>query len=871
MWDEIAETYERALEFPPHERDAWLDAVCAGRAEVKREVAAMLRADQPLEIEHRLLGHLEGTRLGNYRIVKPLGQGGMGEVYLGAREDFDQLVAIKILRVHVPDAAARFRRERRILAHLTHPAVVPLLDSGVAPDGRPFLVLQYVDGLPITRYCDEKQLDVTARLRLFVDVCRAVQYAHGRLIIHRDLKPSNILVTPEGEARLLDFGIAKVIASDEETPTETPTELTRMDAPMTPERAAPEQLRGEMPSTATDVWALGVLLYELLTGRLPFDVAGRSRSEIERAVTASEPRRLRLGDIDTVVGVALRREPEQRYASAGQLADDVERVLGGQPILARPHSLGYRIRRFVGRNRAASIASSLAVLALIVFTAATFVQSREVARERDRAAAEEVKANAVVDLLVEILGGADPTSGGTPTIRVEDLLARGEQRARELDDQPAVQARLWHVLGKIQTERSNFTKAHELLTLAAAGPDQARVAEAVVDLADVEGRMGRRDEAKALLAKHIALLERDPAADKATYAALVSKLALVTGGAEGEKLAERALALRRALKPAKPVMVADSLNDLGTLAGNRGAYGEAAARYREALALLLPALGPDHSYVRTVKGNLALITTDHEEQIELFHDVIATQERRLGTWSEQVAIAYNNLGTALARRGDYDGSLRAFDEAMKRLRRVHGADHRQSLSTRGSIAAVLDLTGRTPEAIAELRRIRAAMAGAGADATWQQLMHVQYAVAMMRDGAAMYGTREERLGEAERWLRIALAELQRQGAADNLRGLRTRLGLALLLLARGDAVAAEQELRATIARCAPLAPPNDVRIAEAQVLLGRVLAAEGRKAEAHALLGEHLPPFAKSGVAHPEDVAAARRALQETRMSGTAP
>ena len=866
MWEEIAETFERALEVPPSDRDAWLAAACAGRDDVRREVAAMLAAHEPLEIESRFVldpnqKFDEGTRLGNYRVLRWLGDGGMGEVYLGAREDFEQFVAIKVLRVHVPDAAARFRRERRILANLTHPAVVPLLDSGIAPDGRPYIVLQFVDGVPITTYCDEKKLDRDARLRLFVDVCRAVQYAHGRLIIHRDLKPSNILVTAEGEARLLDFGIAKALAAGEDEE----TQLTRREAPMTPERAAPEQLRGEVPSTATDVWALGVLLYELLTGRLPFDVCGRSRSEIERAITAgTEPARLGLGDIDTVVSVALRREPEQRYASAGQLADDVERVLAGQPILAKPHSLGYRIRRFVGRNRAAVVASALTVTALVAFSIAMFLQSRELERERDRAAAEQVKANAVVDLLVEILGGADPAekSGQTRTIRVEELLARGEKRAKELAGQPEVQARLWHVLGKIQAARSDFAKAHELLSLAAAHSKKDRVAEVVVDLADLEWHMGRHEDAKVRLRREMARFEDDPASDKAMYASLIAKLALVTGGADGEQLVHRALAIRRELEPPQPVALADSLSDAAMFAGNRGEIDEAVKLWRESLALLTPVLDPGHPFIRSVKGNLAIVSKDADEQVRLFSEVIRTHEQQVGTWSEPVAIAYNNLGVALATRGDHERALEALNQALTRWKRVVGPEHRQSHNTRGSIVAVLDLLGRRDEAIAEMRSLREAIGRASNDPIWMQVIHTQYALLMLRSGD---------LDEAERWYGSSLAELRRFGVYDTLRALRSRVGYAQLLLAKGNLAAAEAELRAVVARYAALVPANDPRKAEAEVFLGRVLLARGKREEARVVLERGIGPFETWGLAHRDNVDAARRALAEARMSGTAP
>ncbi len=835
MWDEIAEAFDHALDLPPAQREAWLADHPSAR--VRIEVAAMLREEEPLELEQQLLpiGALEeGTRIGSYRVRSWLGQGGMGEVYLAAREaDFEQIVAIKILRVPYGgrDAAARFRRERRILAHLNHPAVVPLLDSGVTADGRPYLVLQYVDGLPITRYCEEKKLSVDARLRLFVDVCRAVQYAHGRLIVHRDLKPANILVTPEGEPRLLDFGIAKVIASDSEE-----TELThRQGVPMTPERAAPEQLRGELPSTATDVWALGVLLYELLTGRLPFAVTGRSRVEIERAVTA-EPERLRLrqrADLDTVVAVALRRESDQRYASAGQLADDVERVLAGQPILARPHGLAYRLRRFIGRNRGTVTASALALVSLVAFTVTTLLQAQQVRDERDRA-------NAVVELLVEVLGGAAPTEGARgATLDVEQLLARGEKRARELGAQPEIQARLWHVLGKIQLERSKLAKAKELLLLAlnrqariqSAGDEHA--IEMALDVARAEAKLGERKAAESRLRK----LVLQPMNDE-LQARSLHQLGEVIHGDEGQRFLERALALRRAL--GKPVPVADSLSELGAIALERRAVAEAERLWREALALAVPVLGADHPHVLSLQGNLALVVSDPREQAEIFRGLVLSHEKRFGRNSAEAAIAWNNLGCALAHHGDLDGALPALRASVERWTIIAGRDHPQTLNTRRSIARILEVRGRYEESLRELNAVIAALGIRGTEPRFHAHVRAQAAAVLLRLG---------RVDAAARLIDTSFADP------------RIRLVHGAMLLARGRAVDAEALIRPAAAQLGREYPPGDPRIAAAHVALAKAVLAQGRVAEGRALLTKHLHAFAADGTAHPDDIAAARREL----------
>jgi eukaryotic-like serine/threonine-protein kinase len=899
-WDELAAIFTGALEVPPADRDAWLERACAGRAALRDEVAAMLLADADgarLAIEEQLLSDAdptfaEGTDLGGHRILRWLGRGGMGDVYLGVRpgEASEDLVAIKVLRrgISGAGAAARFGRERRILANLAHPAIVPLLGNGVTPDGRPYLVLQYVDGAPITAYCDSLRLPIDARLRLFIAVCRAVQYAHVRLIVHRDLKPSNILVTKDGEARLLDFGIAKALSPDEEE-----TDLTHQDgAPMTPERAAPEQLRGEVPSTATDVWALGVLLQELLTGRLPFAVAGRSRADIERAVSgqdavaastairllhSSDPAaargiaasratsvdRLRgalRGDLDTVIAAALRREPERRYASAGHFADDVERFLGGQPVLARPHGVGYRLRRFIGRNPAAVAATAVAIVLLAAFSVSTALQSAEVKRQRDRAAAEEMKANAVVDLLTEVLGGADPTAGASgPTIDIAELLARGEKRAGELEAQPAVQARLWHVLGKIQHERSGFAKARTLLTQAYAkqveleGPDDARAQEIAIDLARTDRTLGFRSAAETRLRALLVRLDRQPPPRPALLAAALDELSNVASVREKERLIERSLELRRAIVPADSNAIAESLNSLGILAAERGARDPAIRHYRESLAILHGSVGASHPYALAVQSNLAAVVAEPAEQETIYRSLIAAHTKRVGDRSAPVAMAWNNLGTALARQGKLDAALAAYSRSRDLWAHLGGADHPMALNPRRSIAVVLELKGRPEESLSELRAILDAAARRGAEPVTIASLHAQA-------GGVLFHL--DRLAEARRELQPAVDELRRLEPVGGPHRTSAELGLGLLLLAEGRSSEARSELASVVAARQKNLPAGDPYLAEANVALGRALIADGRSAEGRQLIARNLEPLSRHGLAHPHDVEAARRAME---------
>jgi hypothetical protein len=427
-----------ALAVPPPERAAWVRGTCGGEPEVLAEVLSLLEFAEgtdhylaalaagvgaPYGAERQPQGPgSEGERIGRYHLVREIGRGGMGAVYLAERVDgeFEQRVAIKLLRrgLDTDDILARFRVERQILASLTHPHIARLLDGGATEDGRPYLVMELVQGEPITEYCDANRLTVRERLRLFVQVARAVEHAHGKLIAHRDIKPSNILVTEDGTPKLLDFGIARLLddtySGDKSPHTRTGLRL------MTPEYASPEQVRGEPVTTASDAYQLGMLLYQLLAGRRPYDLRGLTAQEIERIVAEqdrpsassmlstsptpvdhgdagpqeiarlrrTEVRGLRArlrGDLDTILLKSVHPDQERRYGSAGDLADDIERHLDGLPILARVPSIRYRAGKFVRRHRTAAALVAVVVIAAATAGAWEARHTSQVRADRDRA------------------------------------------------------------------------------------------------------------------------------------------------------------------------------------------------------------------------------------------------------------------------------------------------------------------------------------------------------------------------------------------------------------------------------------------------------------------------------------------------------
>jgi eukaryotic-like serine/threonine-protein kinase len=390
-WERVKERFAAALELPASERDAFLLAEADAEivAEVRTMLAAHARADGFLETPPGLAPpDLRGRRLGPYRIVATAGEGGMGTVYRAVRDDdvFQRTVAVKVVRGGGRELQRRFAEERRILGRLSHPNIAAIVDGGETDDGAAYLVMEFVDGVPIDVYCREQRLDLRARLELFRVVCRAVAYAHQNLIVHRDLKPSNILVTASGEPRLVDFGIAKLLSTE---PTPTLSALPMM----TPAYASPEQVRGEPVTTATDVYSLGLVLYELLTEIRVQPSESPSLEEVVRQVCETEPlppslaakRPALAGDLDTIVLEALRKEPRRRYPSVDALAEDVRRHLVGLPVSARPDSFGYRAGKFVGRHRGAVIAVALVVVALVGGGIATLRQAHIAEVERARA------------------------------------------------------------------------------------------------------------------------------------------------------------------------------------------------------------------------------------------------------------------------------------------------------------------------------------------------------------------------------------------------------------------------------------------------------------------------------------------------------
>ncbi len=753
-----------------------------------------------------------GARVGPWRLLRFLARGGMGEVYLAERADgaFEQQVAVKLLRPGIgsADLVERFRLEQNLLARLEHPAVAPLLDAGTADDGRPYLALRYVDGRAITAFCAETGASPRRRAELFVELCRAVQFAHTNLVVHRDLKPSNILVSDDGRVHLLDFGVAKLLSlRDDGTQPTRSLEL----APMTPQRAAPEQHRGEPVTTATDVWALGILLHELLTGRLP-EAAGAGAVRALRPDPGLNP------DLSSVIGRALASAPERRYGSAGELADDVERWLRGEPVRARPDSFGYRAQRFLARHRLAAGASAAAFVALALLTLISIARSREAAQERETAALSAARSEAVVDLVVDLFGGLDPIAGANvDTVRVSDLMALGVAKAAKLGDQREVQARLRHVLGRVQLERGAWAPALLLLKqardaeLARVPPGDLGLVPLLLDYARALHSTGDRAGGRAEAAAALVRVESAAAPPAKLLASALATAGELEGGEHGEVLVQRALALARAMPGDNRLEIAADLTSLAWFRRMGGKAAEARELFAQALAIVRAERGETHPHTLGLRSNLASMLADPAERVREHGEILALRRAKLGDHHYMVANSWSALGSAYSDLGKLADAEEAFAHAHAIWVETDGPGTPMALAALRNLARTRERAGKT----------------AAAETSWRSLA----------------------------------GDLQAAHASPRtLAGY--RIDLALHDLGMHRPAAAEAEAATALTLLAAAEEPAPMVLARAQAARGRALVALGRKAEGRPLLEAALASLEKSPPDNPDELAATRRALE---------
>jgi serine/threonine-protein kinase len=796
----IDAVFDAALELVPADRAAFLDGVCAGDVALRTEVDSLLAS---VDTSESLIGEhvadfaasmiaempaddpaLEaGTVLGAWRIVREVGRGGMGSVYLAERADgaFDLQVAVKVVKRGMDSAEVlrRFREERRILASLDHPNVARLLDGGAASDGRPYLVMEYVEGEPIDRWCESRQLDVRQRVVLFRSVCEAVHEAHRRLVVHRDIKPTNVLITATGTPKLLDFGIAKLLDDDDASATVTTARL------LTPAYAAPEQIAGDQITTATDVFSLGVLLHELLTGERP--AATRARRPLNR-------------DLEVIGARAMATDPARRYGSALQLAEDLDRWLNGRPVLARPDSLTYRASRFVRRNRLSVAAAAVAVIMLLGFSVAMAAAQRRTAEALARVQTERDTAEQVASLLEGLFSAGNPTATRQErldTFRVAALLDRSTQRVRDdLADQPAVQARLLRSLGDAYRGMGLYAAAdpllHDAVTVHRTVPDSLALANALNSVGLLELERGRSAEAEPWLAEAVSIQRRQPDADRAALVNMLSNLAATHQ--------------------------------------NRNDIPGALALYDEAEQVINSAAVPDTGQLTIIlngRAHLAQRAGDFEGAAAVAERILAIDRARLGPEHPRVAIGLANVALMKQRLGDLEHADSIQTEAVEMLRRTLGADHVMYFHALSALANVRAQRGLPNEARPLFEQAIEAIRRSTGPSTDLGITLSQYADLLSDQGD---------LAEAETMIREAVSIERNQNGDDH-----PDVGILTTQLARvrcrgGDTDGATQLFDDALNILERALPPTHGRVIDARRSLGRCLSDAGRFADAEGVL-----------------------------------
>lgn len=699
-WTQIQDIFHGAADLPPSDRRAYLDKACSGDDALRTEVEALLsedaRGSSLLDHEVGLVAHdvLEDSGsqsipfrdIGPYRIERLLGEGGMGVVYLAERTDLRSLVAIKILRDAwvSPARRERFLSEQRTLAQLNHPSIARLYDADTLPDGTPFFVMEYVEGISLVEYCEKAGSTLQDRLRLFRAVCEAVQYAHSQTVIHRDLKPSNILVKKDGSVRLLDFGIAKQIEN-----LNAPAEQTRTGPwLMTPAYAAPEQFRGERVGIQSDVYSLGVVLYELLVGRLPFDLSRQTPAEIEITIaeqppakpsaaaaqsTESQAPRTRSlsaskaswADLDVLCLTAMHKDPQRRYSSVEALIRDIDRYLDRKPLEAHPDTLPYKFGKFVRRNRSAVTAAILVSAAMLGLTVFYTVR---LAKARNAALAETARTQRIERFMQNLFQGGENDTGPADDLRVVTLLDRGVQEAKTLDTDPPVQAELYATLGNIYDQLGKFDSADSLLNLALDkrksiyGADSAPVAESLVALG-----LLRNDEAQF---------------------------------AEAEQLVRDGLAMSKRHLPPNHPQVAQATSSLGRVLVSRGQYADAIPNLEEALRIQSAPGGvpADRLATMTELANAQFYLGRYAESYSLNQSALELDRQLFGERHPNVAEDLINLGAIEFEWGRYAEAEKYDRQALEIIQAWFGKDHPESASLMTILGRVLVTEGKLNEA-----------------------------------------------------------------------------------------------------------------------------------------------------------------------------
>lgn len=742
----VEELFQEACDLPPEQRQAYCDTACE---QIRAELPSLLAAhvvdgsliDRPpdglfagLDLKNISLAEdfRPGAQIGVYRIERMLAEGGMGRVYKASRADgqYRQSVALKV--VSFTPSVDRFLLERQILADLNHPNIARLLDGGITNSGNPYIVMEYVDGEPIDAYCQSRRLGIRERLRLFLDVCGAVEYAHRNRIAHRDLKPSNILVTNKGVVKLLDFGIAKLLQRDDSEPgTRTVTGL-RM---MTPEYASPEQFRGGNVNALSDVYSLGVLLYKLLTGRSPYDLTGRTPGEQERIVCEMPPAkpsavvgdgaaagfdlgakgRLRgalPGDLDNIVLMALRKEPERRYLSVEALREDIQRYLTGDAVVATPVTLAYRTAKFVKRHQIFVIAASLLLISLAGGVVATWQQKLKT--DNQAAIAQAVNDFLRNDLLAQASAStqASPSTKPDPDLKVRTALDRAASRiVGKFDRQPDVEAAIRDTIGQTYRDLGQYSEARKHLQRAldlyrrVLGPENPETLKTMSRLGATVWLQGKYPESEALLNQTLQIQRRVLGPEHpdtlASMNALANSYSAQGNHAQAEALHSQTLEIKRRVQGQEHPETLASMNNLAIDYDSQGKYAQAEALFNQSLEIKRRVLGPAHPDTLKSMNNLAYVYRmegKYAQAEALFNETVEIKRRTLGPEHPNTLLSINNLSATYYLQGKYAQAEALFNQTLEIKRRVLDPEHPDRLVSMSNVASACYQQGKYAQA-----------------------------------------------------------------------------------------------------------------------------------------------------------------------------
>lgn len=716
-WQEISPYLDQVLALTEEERRPWLEALRIEKPEIWALLQQLLQSHRSAEAEHFLEqqpplpseASAAGQTVGTYTLLSPLGQGGMGTVWLAERSDgrFERRVAIKFLRFSVAAGGTeRFKREGRILGQLAHPHIAELVDAGVAEKGEPYLVLEHVEGSPIDEHCDDRRLDIDARIRLFLDAASAVSHAHASLIVHRDLKPSNVLVRNDGEVKLLDFGIAKLLGKESGQAEATLLTLEG-GAALTPHYAAPEQVTGAAVTTATDVYAMGALLYLLLAGQHPAGGSAQSTAQLVKAIVETEPpraseavsstnsaeiasrrsttpdrlsRQLR-GDLDTILSKALKKNPVERYNSVAALAEDLQRYLKHEPISARPDSFAYRTNRFVRRNRLAVALTSIALIAVIAGVAGTLVQARSARRQRDAAIHERDRANRVTEFVTGMFKASDPNETNRKDIPVREILDKASGEIdKSLTKDPRLQSEMMSTIGVVYSNLGIYPQAKQLLERAiqlgqtSAGGSDPETWRAMDNLGFVLMEQGQAAEAEKWQRQALEMQRRVLGPDHpdtlGTMTDLAASLADQGRVSEAISVAKDALQRQQRVLGLEDHRTLGNMDNLSAMLGDNGQFAESEKLEAQTIEIETKVLGPGNARVLNSMGNQGdtlFYMGRFAEAKDMWQQTRNTQLRVFGPSHPETARSTYNLGCLAAHEGKIDQAFTYLNESIDRL------------------------------------------------------------------------------------------------------------------------------------------------------------------------------------------------------------